>query len=126
MRTIPTPVTEKPSPQVKIYCPVVTSIVKELPLPPKSTTVRVCPAKVTLKLQANSPPPQPLGAVQLTRVVPTGKTDPEGGVHVAAVPALVTGVVYVKVAGVSVGMQIPPGHERVAETQAHEKVIPSY
>jgi hypothetical protein len=62
----------------------------------------------------------------LTIVVPRGKTDPEGGMHVAGVPALVSGVLYETAVGASAGMQIPPGHERVAETQAHEKVIASY
>src|SRR6185503_2428407 len=133
MRTIPVPLTEKPSPQVKVYLPVATSIVKELPLPPKSTTVRDCPAavtgspaKVTVKPQTKSSPPQPPGAVQLTAVVPRGKTDPEAGVHTACVPAVVRGVGYVTAAGAPVGMQMSTGNERVAELQPHEKAIPSY
>src|SRR6185503_20682259 len=99
MRIIPIPLTVKPSPQVKVYSPVARLIVKELPLPPKSTTVRVCEAKVTLKLQTKSSPPQLPGAVQVTTVVPRGKTDPKGGEHSAGLPALVTGVVYVTAAG---------------------------
>ena len=99
MRIIPIPLTEKPSPQVKVYSPVARLIVKELPLPPKSITVRVCAAKVTLKLQTKSSPPQRSGAVQVTTVVPRGKTDPKGGEHIAVIPALVTGVVYVTAVG---------------------------
>src|SRR5438132_922742 len=89
--SVPMPLITKPSPQVKTYAPVATLIDKVLPLPAKSTIVRLNCDKVTVKPQLTVPL-HPLSAVQLTGVDPRGKVAPEGGVHVATTPLLVTGV----------------------------------
>jgi hypothetical protein len=89
-------------------------------------------ASVTLKLQLTVPVKHPFGAVQLTVVVPSAKTEPEGGVQTAVdgglVP-LVAGVGYVTTLGAVALMQVLGGQERVLGTHgaaAHENVMPSY
>jgi hypothetical protein len=103
-----------------------------LPLPVKSVSVKMHDARVTLKLQL-AVPPHPSGAVQLTGVVPSPKTEPEGGVQTAVdpgeVPPVVTGVGNVTTVGAVAFRHVLAGQKRLLGTHgaaAHENVMPSY
>ena len=102
-----------------------------LPLPVKSVSVKMHDPRDTVKLQL-AVPVQPSGAVQFTGVVPSPKTEPEGGVQTAVNGGLlpvVTGVGNVTTVGPDALRQVLGGQKRVLGTHgsgAHENAIPSY